>query len=91
MLHDGEEGEFCEFIDSIGEVRVCWTWCEGDDWDADGYFDVFVFEGKNDITYDIPKAELNWLEKQVPIYAGYEPPSRQRVARAINGYLNKTF
>ena len=91
MYHDGEEGEFCEWIDSVGEVTVCWIWCEGDDWDCDGEFDVFVFQGKNDITYDIPKAELNWLEKQVPIYAGYEPPSRQRVDRAINGHFNKTF
>ena len=90
-MYDSEIGEFCEWIDSAGEVTVCWTWCEGDDWDTDGYFDVFVFRGKADITYDIPKDELVWLEKQVPIYAGYEPPSRQRVSWAINAHFNKTF
>ena len=90
-MYDGEEGEFYEYIDSVGEVTVQWIWCEGDDWECDGEFDVFVFQGKNDITYDIPRAELNWLEKQVPIYAGYELPSRQRVAWAINGHFNKTF
>jgi len=90
-MYDGEEGEFSEWIDSVGEVTVQWTWCEGDDWECDGEFDVFVFQGETDITYDIPKAELNWLEKQVPIYAGYEPPSHHRVNRAINAHFNKTF
>jgi hypothetical protein len=90
-MYDGEEGEFSEWIDSVGEVTVQWTWCEGEDWECDGEFDVFVFQGKTDITYDIPKTELNWLEKQVPIYAGYEQPSHHRVSQAINAHFNKTF
>lgn len=91
MYHDGEEGEFCEWIDSVGEVTVQWTWCAGDDWELDGFFDIFVFQGKNEITYDIPKDELVWLEEQVPLYAGYEPPSRQRVSQVINAHFNKSF
>ena len=31
------------------------------------------------------------FEKEVKEYAGYEPPSYQRVARAINAHFNKTF
>jgi hypothetical protein len=42
-MYDGEEGEFAIWIDSVGEVNVQWTWCEGDDWECDGEFDVFVF------------------------------------------------
>lgn len=91
MLHDGEEGRFSEYIDWIGEVTVHWIWCEGDDWEADGYFDFFVFDAGIDITYDISATEYKWLEKQIPTYAGYEPPSRQRVSQAVNGYFNKSF
>ena len=91
MYHDGEEGEFCEWIDSVGEVTVQWTWCEGEDWEMHGFFDVFVFQGKNEITYDISKDELKWIEEQVPMYAGYEPRSQQRVGQVINAYYNKTF
>ena len=41
--------------------------------------------------YDLPKLHFQWIEQEVKEYAGYEPPSRQRVGRAINAHFNKTF
>jgi hypothetical protein len=90
MLSDGDEGEFVTHI-LFDEVTVKWSWSEGEDWEADGYFDIFVYKDGLDITYDIPKRNFKWIEQEVKEYAGYEPPSHQRVASVINGYLNKTF
>lgn len=73
------------------EYQVQWSWYEGDDWDADGFFDIFVSKDGIDVTYDISKLYFQWIEQEVKEESGYTPPSRQRVARAINGYFNKTF
>jgi hypothetical protein len=90
MLTDGDEGEFTTFL-IWDEVTVKWAWFEGEDHEMDGYFDIFVYKDGLDITYDIPKLNFKWIEQEVKEYAGYEPPSRQRVASVINGYFNKTF
>jgi hypothetical protein len=90
MLTDGDEGEFTTFL-IWDEVTVKWSWSEGDDWDMDGYFDIFVFKDGVDVTYDIPKLHYQWIEQEVKEYAGYEPPSRQRVAFVINGLANNIF
>jgi len=90
MLDDGDEGEFITYL-IWDEVTVKWAWFEGDDWETDGYFDIFVYKDGLDITYDIPKLHFKWIEEEVKEQAGYEPPSHQRVANAINGYFNKTF
>jgi len=90
MLNDGDNGEFTTYL-IWDEVHVEWTWCEGDDWECDGFFDIFVSKDGIDITYDLPKMHFQWIEQEVKEIAGYMPPSRQRVAQAINGYLNKTF
>jgi hypothetical protein len=90
MLNDGNEGEFITYI-IWDEVTVQWSWVEPEDYEMDGYFDIFVFKDGLDITYDIPKLHFKWIEKEVKEYAGYEPPSHQCVASVINGYFNKTF
>ena len=90
MLNDGDEGEFITYI-IWDEVTVQWSWVEPEDYEMDGYFDIFVFKDGLDITYDIPKLHYKWIEKEVKEYAGYEPPNHQRVASVINGYFNKTF
>jgi hypothetical protein len=58
MLNDGEQGIFEEYLDNYGEVKVEWIWCEGDDWEFDGYFDVFISCGELDITTTFPKQHL---------------------------------
>jgi hypothetical protein len=90
MLTDGDEGEFITYL-IWDEVTVKWAWFEGEDHEMDGYFDIFVYKDGLDITYDIPKLHFQWIEEEVKKQAGYEPPSRQRVSSAINGYFNKTF
>lgn len=90
MLDDGNEGEFITYL-IWDEVTVKWSWFEGDDWETDGYFDIFVFKNGLDITYDIPKFNFKWIEEEVKKQAGYELPSRHHVASVINGYFNKTF
>jgi hypothetical protein len=89
-MYDEEEGEFTTFL-IWDEVTVKWTWYEDEDCYADGHFDIFVFKDGVDITYDLPKLHYQWIEEEVKEYAGYEPPSRQRVGRAINAHFNKTF
>jgi hypothetical protein len=90
MLNDGDEGEFITYI-IWDEVTVQWSWIEPEDYEMDGCFDIFVFKDGLDITYDIPKLHFKWIEAEVKEYAGYEPPSHQRVASVINSYFNKTF
>jgi hypothetical protein len=89
-MQDGDTGKFTTYL-IWDEVTVNWTWCEGEDWDADGYFDIFVFKDGIDVTYDIPKMHFKWLEEEVKEFAGYEPPSRQQIARSINAHFNKSF
>jgi len=89
-MYDEEEGEFTTFL-IWDEVTVKWTWYEDEDCHADGHFDIFVFKDGVDITYDLPKLHYQWIEEEVKEYAGYEPPSRQRVSRAINAHFNKSF
>ena len=91
MLNDGEQGTFEEYLDNYGEVKVEWTWCEGDDWEFDGYFDVFISCGELDITYDISKAAFDYIYQCVKERAGYEPPSRKRTAFVFNGLANNIF
>jgi hypothetical protein len=90
MLNDGDEGEFITYI-IWDEVTVQWSWIEPEDYEMDGCFDIFVFKDGLDITYDIPKLHFKWIEAEVKKYAGYEPPSHQRVASVINSHFNKTF
>ena len=40
-----ETGTFEEYLNRIGEVNVEWFWCEGDDWDLSGEFDLVVTQG----------------------------------------------
>ena len=89
-MQDGDTGKFITYL-IWDEVSVDWTWYEGDDWDIDGYFDIYVYKDGINVTYDIPKKHLQWIEEEVKEYSGYMPPTRQRVASAINGYFNKTF
>jgi hypothetical protein len=35
-----ETGFFEEYLNRLGEVNVEWFWCEGDDWDLSGEFDL---------------------------------------------------
>ena len=90
MLDDGDEGEFITYV-IWDEVTVKWSWFEPEDYEMDGYFDIFVFKDGLDITYDIPKLQFKWIEEEVKKYAGYEPPSHQRVASVINGLANNSF
>lgn len=89
-MEDGDTGEFTTFL-IWDEVTVKWTWYAGEDWDANGYFDIFVYQDNVNITYDIPKMHFKWLEEEVKEFAGYEPPSRQHIARSINAHFNKSF
>jgi hypothetical protein len=89
-MYDGEKGEFITFL-IWDEVTVKWTWCAGDDWEVDGYFDIFVYKDGLDVTYDIPKRHFQWIEAQVKEYAGYEPPSAARVKYVMNGLANNIF
>lgn len=90
MLNDGDEGEFItHFI--WDEVTVKWSWSAPEDYEVDGYFDIFVFKDGLDITYDIPKLQFKWIEAEVKKYAGYEPPSHKRVASIINRLANNSF
>ena len=90
MLDDGDEGEFITYL-IWDEVTVKWSWSEGDDWETDGYFDIFVYKDGLDVTYDIPKMHFQWIEAQVKEYAGYEPPSVARVKYVMNGLANNIF
>ena len=90
MLDDGDEGEFITYV-IWDEVTVKWSWSEPEDYEMDGYFDIFVFKDELDITYDIPKLQFKWIEAEVKKYAGYEPPSHKRVASIINGLANNSF
>ena len=89
-MQDGETGAFITFL-IWDEITVRWEWCEGDDWDADGFFDIFVYRDGINITYDIPKYQFKWIEQEVKEHAGYQAPSPQRVSQAINAHFNKTF
>jgi hypothetical protein len=89
-MQDGDTGKFITYL-IWDEVTVDWTWYEGDDWDIDGYFDIYVYKDGINVTYDIPKKHLQWIEEEVKEYSGYMPPTRQRIASAINGHFNKTF
>ena len=90
MLDDGDDGEFVTHV-IWDEVTVKWSWSEPEDYEMDGYFDIFVFKDGLDITYDISKLHYKWIEAEVKKYAGYEPPSQQRVASVINGLANNSF
>jgi len=90
MLDDGDEGEFITHV-IWDEVTVKWSWSAPEDYEMDGYFDIFVFKDGLDITYDIPKLQFKWIEAEVKKYAGYEPPSHKRVAAIINGLANNSF
>jgi hypothetical protein len=91
MLNDGEQGIFEEYLNNYGEVTVNWTWYDGDDWEMDGHFDVFISCGDLDITYDIPKESFNYIYRCVKERAGYESPSIKRVGFVINGLANNIF
>lgn len=89
MLNDGDTGEFTTWL-VWDEVTVKWTWYEGDDWEADGYFDFYVYQDGVDVTYDISKDRYNWILAEIKERAGYEAPTHQ-VSRSINAHFNKTF
>lgn len=91
MLNDGDQGTFEEYLNNYGEVKVEWTWYDGDDWEMDGHFDVFISCGDLDITYDIPKESFNYIYRCVKERAGYESPPNARVWSAYLGLVNKTF
>ena len=91
MLNDGDQGTFEEYLNNYGEVKVEWTWYDGDDWEMDGHFDVFISCGDLDITYDIPKESFNYIYRCVKERAGYELPPSARVWSAYLGLVNKTF
>ena len=64
MLDDGDDGEFVTHV-IWDEVTVKWSWSEPEDYEMDGYFDIFVFKDGLDITYDIPKLQFKWIEAEV--------------------------
>ena len=84
-MQDGDTGEFTTYL-LWDEVTVKWTWYEGDDWDADGYFDIFVYQDAVNITYDIPKQHFEWIETEVKEYAGYTTPTKAQVFKSIAAY-----
>ena len=89
-MEDGETGSFTTFL-IWDEVTVRWEWYDDEDLSADGFFDIFVYRDGINITHDIPKYQFQWIEQEVKEYAGYEPPSRQRVSHALNAHFNKTY
>lgn len=90
-MEDGETGIFEEYLNRLGNVMVSWTWWDGDDWDADGYYDLTVKQDNIEITNDLTKAEYNYLLQCTKEHSQYEPPSFQRVGKSINAHFNKTF
>jgi hypothetical protein len=84
-MQDGETGEFTTYL-IWDEITVNWTWYDGDDWDVDGHFDVYVYKDGVDITYDIPKLQFQWIEQEVKERAGYTPPSKAQVYKSIAAF-----
>jgi hypothetical protein len=84
-MEDGDTGEFTTYL-LWDEVTVNWTWYDGDDWDADGHFDIYVYQDGVDITYDISKLQFQWLEQEVKERAGYTPPSKAQVYKSIAAF-----
>lgn len=84
-MTDGETGTFTTFL-VWDEVTVEWTWFDGEDWEADGFFDIFVYRDGQDITYDIPKTHFKWIEDEVKELTGYQPPTYAKIQQAISVY-----
>ena len=89
-MHDGDTGTFTEWLESVGEVQVSWTWYAPEDYEFEGYFDIFVSQGDLDVTYDISKAELKWLESETKTHAGYQPDLK-RAKLIINRLANLSY
>jgi hypothetical protein len=56
-----ETGSFEEYLNRIGEVNVEWFWCEGDDWELSGEFDLVVTQGDIEVTNDLNKSRIQLL------------------------------
>ena len=84
-MQDGETGTFTTFL-VWDEVTVEWTWFDGEDWEAEGFFDIFVYRDGQDITYDIPKTHFKWIEDEVKELTGYQPPTHAKIQQAISVY-----
>ena len=89
-MQDDETGAFEEYIKRFGEVNVEWTWCEGDDWEFSGFFDLIVTHDGAEITNDLTKAEYNYLLECTKEFTEYEPDTK-RSARVYNLLLNNHF
>jgi hypothetical protein len=85
-----ETGDFEEYLNRFGEVNVEWYWCDGDDWDLDGEFDLVVTQGEIDITYELTKAEYRYLLQCTKERTEYEPDNK-RVAQVYSSLLNNHF
>jgi hypothetical protein len=85
-----ETGTFEEYLNRIGEVNVEWIWCEGDDWDLSGEFDLVVTQGDIEVTNDLTKAEYNYLLQCTKEHTDYEPDTK-RAARVYSSLLNNNF
>jgi hypothetical protein len=85
-----ETGTFEEYLNRFGEVNVEWTWCEGDDWDLNGFFDLTVTHESAEITNDLTKAEYNYLLQCTKENTNYEPDTK-RSARVYGLLLNNHF
>ena len=85
-----ETGTFEEYLNRIGEVCVEWFWCEGDDWDLSGEFDLVVTQGDIEVTNDLTKAEYNYLLQCTKEHTDYKPDTK-RAARVYSSLLNNHF
>jgi len=85
-----ETGTFEEYLNRFGEVNVEWTWCEGDDWELSGFFDLVVMQGNIEITNDLTKAEYNYLLQCTKEHTDYQVDT-QRSTRVYSLILNNHF
>jgi hypothetical protein len=85
-----ETGTFEEHLNRLGVVDVEWYWCEGDDWELSGYFDLTVTYEGLDVTNDLTKAEYNYLLQCTKEHTDYEP-DHKRAARVYSSLLNNHF
>lgn len=85
-----ETGTFEEYLNRIGEVNVEWIWCEADDWDLSGEFDLVVTQGDIEVTNNLTKAEYNYLLQCTKEHTDYEPDTK-RAARVYSSLLNNHF
>ena len=52
---------FQEWLSRFGEVNVAYVYIEPDDWESTGDWDLMVTLDGQEITYDLTKAEYNYL------------------------------